>query len=181
MRIALAALTALIGSHAFGAEPTLRAGAFAMDVTPEKFPVSVNGGFADRKATSAHDPLHARCLVLDNGETRVALVVCDLLGAAREVFDEARRLVTEETGLPGALDSSEPAYVAEATRKLGLQHLVITSVDRDDLADGDLRLPAGACDQFLGKGPGHALILDGEGDQRDMSGEIRDGIDRPTV
>jgi lipoic acid synthetase len=38
--------------------------------------------------------------------------------------------------MPGALDANEPAYVAEATRKLGLQHLVITSVDRDDLADG---------------------------------------------
>ncbi|RED27591.1 lipoic acid synthetase [Rhodopseudomonas thermotolerans] len=41
-----------------------------------------------------------------------------------------------KTGLPGALDPNEPAYVAEATRKLGLQHLVITSVDRDDLVDG---------------------------------------------
>ncbi|PZA13733.1 lipoyl synthase [Rhodopseudomonas palustris] len=41
-----------------------------------------------------------------------------------------------KTGMPGALDPNEPAYVAEATRKLGLQHLVITSVDRDDLADG---------------------------------------------
>ncbi|WP_022719685.1 lipoyl synthase, partial [Rhodopseudomonas sp. B29] len=41
-----------------------------------------------------------------------------------------------KTGMPGALDANEPAYVAEATRKLGLQHLVITSVDRDDLADG---------------------------------------------
>jgi lipoic acid synthetase len=41
-----------------------------------------------------------------------------------------------KTGLPGALDSNEPAYVAEATAKLGLAHVVITSVDRDDLADG---------------------------------------------
>ena len=31
---------------------------------------------------------------------------------------------------------SEPEHVAEATRKLGLAHIVITSVDRDDLADG---------------------------------------------
>jgi lipoyl synthase len=41
-----------------------------------------------------------------------------------------------KTGLPGALDANEPAYVAEATAKLGLAHVVITSVDRDDLADG---------------------------------------------
>src|SRR6202163_1449020 len=41
-----------------------------------------------------------------------------------------------KTGLPGALDASEPEHVAEATAKLGLAHIVITSVDRDDLADG---------------------------------------------
>ncbi len=41
-----------------------------------------------------------------------------------------------KTGLPGALDRSEPEHVAEATAKLGLAHIVITSVDRDDLADG---------------------------------------------
>jgi lipoyl synthase len=41
-----------------------------------------------------------------------------------------------KTGLPGALDPQEPAHVAEATAKLGLAHVVVTSVDRDDLADG---------------------------------------------
>ena len=41
-----------------------------------------------------------------------------------------------KTGLPGALDASEPEHVAEAVAKLGLSHVVITSVDRDDLADG---------------------------------------------
>jgi lipoyl synthase len=41
-----------------------------------------------------------------------------------------------KTGLPAALDPAEPAHVAEATAKLGLTHVVITSVDRDDLPDG---------------------------------------------
>ena len=41
-----------------------------------------------------------------------------------------------KTGLPGALDSAEPARVALATSKLGLRHVVVTSVDRDDLDDG---------------------------------------------
>src|ERR1700728_3908561 len=41
-----------------------------------------------------------------------------------------------KTGLPGTLDPMEPEHVAEATAKLGLAHIVITSVDRDDLADG---------------------------------------------
>jgi lipoic acid synthetase len=40
------------------------------------------------------------------------------------------------TGLPEALDDTEPSRVAEAVAKLGLRHVVITSVDRDDLKDG---------------------------------------------
>jgi lipoic acid synthetase len=41
-----------------------------------------------------------------------------------------------KTGLPQALDAAEAARVAEATAKLGLAHVVVTSVDRDDLDDG---------------------------------------------
>jgi len=41
-----------------------------------------------------------------------------------------------KTGLPGPLDDAEPGRVAEATAKLGLKHVVVTSVDRDDLDDG---------------------------------------------
>lgn len=44
-----------------------------------------------------------------------------------------------KTGLPGALDADEPEHVAIAVAKLGLKHVVITSVDRDDLADGGAR------------------------------------------
>ncbi|MEM7618868.1 MAG: lipoyl synthase [Pseudomonadota bacterium] len=40
------------------------------------------------------------------------------------------------TGLPEPLDPNEPENVADAVAKLGLKHVVITSVDRDDLADG---------------------------------------------
>jgi lipoyl synthase len=41
-----------------------------------------------------------------------------------------------KTGVPGPLDADEPLRVAEATAKLGLKHVVVTSVDRDDLGDG---------------------------------------------
>ena len=40
------------------------------------------------------------------------------------------------TGLPEALEAGEPERVAEAVARLGLAHVVVTSVDRDDLADG---------------------------------------------
>jgi lipoic acid synthetase len=41
-----------------------------------------------------------------------------------------------KTGLPSALDPTEPRRVADAVLKMGLKHVVITSVDRDDLTDG---------------------------------------------
>ena len=41
-----------------------------------------------------------------------------------------------KTGKPGPVDADEPAHVAEAVRNLGLRHVVLTSVDRDDLDDG---------------------------------------------
>jgi lipoic acid synthetase len=41
-----------------------------------------------------------------------------------------------KTGLPGPLNADEPRHVGQAVAKLGLKHVVITSVDRDDLADG---------------------------------------------
>ena len=41
-----------------------------------------------------------------------------------------------KTGLPGKLDPLEPVKIAEAVKKLNLKHVVITSVDRDDLDDG---------------------------------------------
>ena len=41
-----------------------------------------------------------------------------------------------KTGIPGKLDALEPIKIAEAVKKLNLKHVVITSVDRDDLSDG---------------------------------------------
>lgn len=77
----------------------LRAGAATSNITP-KLGVSINGNFHDAKATHIHDELHARCLVLDNGETRLAFVVVDSCLIPREIFDEAKRLIHEQTGLP---------------------------------------------------------------------------------
>jgi neutral ceramidase len=105
LRLLLALLMA--GSSAFLAvaqspKPMLRAGAFAQDVTPQKFPISVNGGMSDRKATSAHDPLHARCLVLDDGKKKIALVVVDSCMIPRELHNAAKELAAKKTGIPTA-------------------------------------------------------------------------------
>jgi len=81
-------------------DKVFRAGAHAQDVTPIQWPVSVNGGFQDRLTKEAHDPLHARCLVLDDGATRLAFVVCDSCMIPRTITDEAKRLAHKATGIP---------------------------------------------------------------------------------
>ena len=77
----------------------LRAGAATGDITPPLGTLRV-GGFVPYPTEHVHDPLHARCLVLDDGHTKLALVVCDLLGLHRSVSLEARRLIQENTGIP---------------------------------------------------------------------------------
>jgi lipoic acid synthetase len=53
-----------------------------------------------------------------------------------EICTRACAFCNVSTGIPSALDPTEPARVASAVRQMGLKHVVITSVDRDDLADG---------------------------------------------
>jgi lipoic acid synthetase len=53
-----------------------------------------------------------------------------------EVCTRACRFCNVKTGRPDLLDPHEPERVAEAVSQMGLQHVVITSVDRDDLDDG---------------------------------------------
>lgn len=71
------------------------------NITPE-LGDKIVGGFLPFPSTHVHDELHARCLVLDDGTTQLALVVCDLLGLHRSLSHEARRLIEAETGIPPA-------------------------------------------------------------------------------
>jgi neutral ceramidase len=76
----------------------LRAGAAASNITPP-LGVSINGYFNDRTAAYIHDELHARCLVLDDGQTRLAIVVCDSCMIPRETLDAAKRRIQQKSGL----------------------------------------------------------------------------------
>jgi hypothetical protein len=100
LALAVAACGVALPLHAQDKGKVFRAGAYAMDITPTKFPISVNGGMTDRQAKGAHDRLHARCLVLDDGATRIALVVCDSCMIPREVTDPAKALAQKVTGIP---------------------------------------------------------------------------------
>ena len=97
--ILLAVLLCLtLSTHAQEDRP-LRAGAATSNVTPP-LGVSINGGMADRKATHVHDDLHARCLVLDDGTTKLAIAVVDSCMLPREVVDEAKKLIEQRTKIP---------------------------------------------------------------------------------
>ena len=79
--------------------PRFQAGAATSTITPP-LGGGIIGGFVPFPATHVHDELHARCLVLDDGQTRLALVVCDLLGIHRSLSVEARKLIQQTAGLP---------------------------------------------------------------------------------
>jgi len=80
--------------------PVFRAGAAAVDVTPKNFPMNMPGGFSANLAESAHDPLHARAIVLADGSTTLAMVVLDNLGAGPDLLDEAKETASQRTGIP---------------------------------------------------------------------------------
>ena len=80
-------------------ENSFRAGVYAIDITPAKFPVIVSGNFTEQTAGSAHGKLHARCLMLDDGRERIAIVVVDNLMIPRELIDEAKQLAAKSTGI----------------------------------------------------------------------------------
>jgi neutral ceramidase len=81
------------------AAPVFRAGAATSNITP---PIAAESGARSSRppATHVHDDLHARCLVLDDGETKLALVVCDLRHIAADVAANAKQIIEKVTGIP---------------------------------------------------------------------------------
>ena len=77
----------------------LRAGAAMSNITP-MLGVSMPGGFTDRIATNVHDELHSKAIVLDNGDTRIALVVCDVIVLESEYVNRARKLIQDRCNIP---------------------------------------------------------------------------------
>src|SRR5579883_3052958 len=78
----------------------LQAGVAVVDITPGAG--IAMGGYGARQgvSTGIHDPLHVRVLALSDGETRLALAVCDLVGVPAELADAARALIAQDSGLP---------------------------------------------------------------------------------
>ena len=92
----------LVGStlHAAPAPPGLRAGAAKANMT---LPLGANNGgviLRGGPAKQVHDELHARCLVIDDGTTRLAFVICDLRMISRNLVDRAKGLAAAASGWP---------------------------------------------------------------------------------
>ena len=64
-----------------------------------------------------------------------------------------------KTGMPGPVDVLEPVHVAEAAGELGLKHIVITSVDRDDLADGGATQFVRVIEEIRKRAPGTTIEI----------------------
>jgi len=80
-------------------KPVLRAGAATSNITP---PIGSYGAVRSSRtqATHVHDELHARCLVLDDGQAKLAVVVCDLRHMSAEVAAGAKQIIRQTTGIP---------------------------------------------------------------------------------
>ena len=96
----LAGATETAAAEAEGTpDRVFRAGAAASNVTPP-LGLPIVGGWTPQPGTHVHDELYAKCLVLDDGQTRLAWVIVDNIGMAREVGDAAKRIIHEQTGIP---------------------------------------------------------------------------------
>lgn len=100
-----------------------------------KAPTSV--GFAETKALMRRLSLNtvceeAACPNIGECWTKKHATVM-ILG---DVCTRACAFCNVKTGMPRKVDTNEPQHVADAAAELGLKHIVITSVDRDDLPDG---------------------------------------------
>jgi hypothetical protein len=105
--LAIAGITASIRKAPAEARTTSEAavarifkvGAAASNITPP-LDEPIVGGWGSPPGKHIHDELYARCLVLDDGRTRLVFVLVDSLGVSREVFDAAKDILWDKAGIP---------------------------------------------------------------------------------
>ena len=116
----IAGAAALAAGPALAAPGRLRAGAAAVDITP-KLGVSLSGTIMQiGPATAIHDRLHARALVLDDGTTRSAIVTADATMVSEEVFDKAKALARNRTGIAAERMLMAGTHTHAAPRMIGI-------------------------------------------------------------
>lgn len=79
-----------------------KAGCYAVEISPQVLPAIQNGGFLEQTTGRVEDPLHARCLVLADGDTTIALVIVDSCMLPRDVCDAIKQRAEQATGIPAS-------------------------------------------------------------------------------
>ncbi len=97
-RVAALLAACVAGHRVEAATKPLRAGAATSNITPW-FGLSINGSMNDNTVAHVHDELHARALVLDDGESKIVFVVCDSCMIPRNVVAAAKARIQERTGI----------------------------------------------------------------------------------
>ncbi len=105
-----------------GEEPqeqrVFKAGAATANITP-LLGGALIGEWNNPPGIEVHDELHARCLMLDDGTTRLAFVVADLLGLNQDLIDAAKRLILERMEIPSSNIIISATHTHSAVSALG--------------------------------------------------------------
>jgi len=80
-------------------DKVFRAGAAASNVTP-RLGLPIVGNWKRPLAEHVHDELHAKCIVLDDGQTKLVLVIVDNIGIRQEVCEHVKEKIEQQTGIP---------------------------------------------------------------------------------
>src|SRR5690606_15161296 len=96
----LSMLFILSATLSFGQQRTFMAGAAKTVITPYLGGGIVGNFGTPPEAKNIHDELHARSLVLDDGDSKLAFIICDNIGLARKVCDAAKKEINARTGIP---------------------------------------------------------------------------------
>lgn len=104
-------------------QQVFKAGASISNITPYLGGGIVGNFGIPPEAKHVHDQLHTRALVLDDGSTKLALVVSDNISIKREVYDEAKRIISQQTGIPPdhVLTSSTHTHSATSAEGEGIR------------------------------------------------------------
>lgn len=103
---------------------TFRAGAATSNITPP-LGSGIVGGWSAPPAKHIHDELHARCLVLDDGSSKLVFVVVDSVSVNREVYDAAKQSIEAATGIPAANMMMSATHTHSASSARGENPMVI--------------------------------------------------------
>ncbi|MBL8890904.1 MAG: c-type cytochrome [Planctomycetaceae bacterium] len=78
----------------------IRAGASAVDITPAQLPRIIAGGFLEGRGDQVQDPLFVRSVVMDDGQTQLAMAIVDTCMMPQSLIDEAKQRVASLCELP---------------------------------------------------------------------------------